>query len=140
MHKQYNLTFDMKYSILFTFITLLFINCNNSVELPSSITNNNDELYKAISQAQPGDNIIMANGVWKDVQIKNDWSSGTKGKPITIKCRGHQAKSFFKGIPILQLGGDHIIVKGLYFVNGYSLSSFSDSLRCQKVKSLIIVS
>lgn len=110
----------MKYSIILTLITLLSLGCKNSTITPSTIVDNNDDLYKAISDAEPGDNIVMSNGEWNDVQIKVT-TSGTKDEPIIISAES-PGKVLLQGQSNLQLGGDHIIVNGLYFVNGYSPS------------------
>ena len=49
------------------------------------MVNNPVELSNAISQVKAGDNIVLANGIWKDVQIKFI-GKGTKDNPITIKA------------------------------------------------------
>jgi len=110
----------MKYSLLATLFLILFGSCKNSTPLLSSVANNKEELYKAISDAEPGANIIMANSIWKDVEIKIT-KSGTKDKPITLSAET-PGDVLIQGQSNLQLGGDYIIVKGLYFVNGYSPS------------------
>jgi len=128
----------MKYSVYVVFIIMFFISCKSSAVLPTSGANNNvitaaankvtpskvvksnNELYQAIADAQPGDRIVMANGTWKDVQIKVT-TSGTKDNPITLSAES-PGKVLLQGQSNLQLGGDHLIVKGLYFVNGYSPS------------------
>ena len=54
------------------------------------LAHNSVELQEAISKAKPGDNIIMANGIWKDIQIKF-YGKGTEidlilnQEPIEIK-------------------------------------------------------
>ena len=70
------------------------------------------ELSEAIKNAKPGDNIIMANGVWKDVGIVMT-NEGTEDKPITLAAE-EAGKVFLEGKSYLQLGGKHIIVCLLY--------------------------
>jgi len=110
----------MKYSIIIAFFTLLVCSCKDVPVLNSSVTNNNDELLKAISEAKPGDEIVMANGVWKDVQIVMT-TSGTADQPITLRAET-PGKVLIEGQSNLQLGADHVTVSGLYFVNGHSPS------------------
>jgi len=132
----------MKYSGVVSLILILFVSCKNSAVLPTLvnnnkdeihqsagikndllnklIVNNNDELYQAISTAEPGDKIIMANGIWEDVHIKMT-NNGTKEKPIILTAE-IAGEVFIQGQSDLQLGGDYIIVNGLYFANGYSPS------------------
>ncbi len=95
----------------------------SSLSVPATGTKvtNAKELSEAIKKAQPGDNIIMANGVWKDVQIKFT-SKGTKDAPITLAAE-EAGKVFIEGESYLKLGGEHLIVNGLYFRNGYTPST-----------------
>ncbi len=108
----------MKYSILTITLFLLLFSCKESTVLTSKIANNNKELHAALSNAKPGDHIVMANGEWKDIQMKVT-VSGTEDKPITLSAET-PGKVIIQGKSNLQLGGDFITVKGLYFVNGHS--------------------
>jgi len=110
----------MKYFISLALIVMFFFGCQESTIKPSSIANNNDELRKALANAKPGDNIVMANGDWKDIQIKIT-SSGNEDNPITLSAET-PGKVLIQGQSNLQLGGDYIIIKGLCFTNGYSPS------------------
>jgi len=112
------INFKIKYLII-AVITLLFLfSCKDSAVLTSKIVQNNKELHAALSTAKPGDNIVMANGEWEDIQIKIT-ASGTKNQPITLRAET-PSKVIVQGKSNLQLGGDYIIVEGLYFTNGYS--------------------
>ncbi|SIS74676.1 poly(beta-D-mannuronate) lyase [Zobellia uliginosa] len=79
------------------------------------------ELNKAIDQANPGDEIIMANGDWKDVQIRF-LGYGKEGQPITLKAET-PGKVLIGGKSDLKLGGEYLVVNGLYFINGASPSN-----------------
>ncbi len=109
----------MKYSVLLS-ILLLFTGCRNSGTESSQIVTNEEELRQAIANAQPGDEILLANGVWEDVQIKLN-VSGTEYKPIRLSAET-PGKVLIQGESDLKLGGDYLIVDGLYFVNGHSPS------------------
>jgi len=110
----------MKYSVILTIVTIM-LGCKGAPELTSSVVNNNNELYSALSNAKAGDNIVMANGTWTDVEIKIT-QSGEEGKPITLSAET-AGEVFIEGQSNLQLGGDYITVKDLFFINGYSPSS-----------------
>ena len=111
----------MKYPTITTLLILLLLSsCNDSSTLTSSKSSTNDELLEAIAAAEPGDNIVMANGTWKDLQLKIN-ASGTENKPITLSAET-PGKVLIQGQSNIQLGGDYINVKGLHFLNGYSPS------------------
>ena len=67
--------------IIYSFgLCMLLIACSNSLIVNSIKVTNIDELNKAIDSCKAGDQIILANGIWKDVQIKFR-GKGTKDKP-----------------------------------------------------------
>ena len=96
---------------------LLFISCN---EVSTNLINvkNSEELNTAINEAKAGDEIVLANGVWKDVQIEFV-GEGTKENPITLRAET-AGKVFIEGISNLTFGGEYLVVSGLHFRNGYS--------------------
>lgn len=77
-------------------------------------------LNNAIHTAKPGDEIILANGIWKDVQIKF-YAFGTKESPIILRAE-EPGEVFIQGESDLKLGGEYLVVDGLYFINGASPS------------------
>lgn len=83
--------------------------------------NNQEELKTAIKNAVAGDEIILANGVWKDIQIKF-YGKGTKDAPIVLRAET-EGKVAIEGISDLKIGGTYLEVKGLYFKNGYTPSN-----------------
>jgi poly(beta-D-mannuronate) lyase len=98
--------------VLFSFTKM---NTKNTLKVT-----NDAELKTAISNAVPGDEIILANGVWKDIRIKFD-SKGAKDNPITLRAET-SGKVSIEGVSDLKIGGSYLIVKGLYFRNGYTPS------------------
>lgn len=108
--------------IIYSFgLCMLLIACSNSKIVNSIKVTNIDELNKAIDSCKAGDQIILANGIWKDVQIKFR-GKGTKDKPITIKAET-TGKVTIEGESYLKFGGEYLVVEGLYFKNGFSPSS-----------------
>lgn len=109
----------MKYPLLFVLLIISFISCNNSASFTTTVSNKS-ELYSALSEAKPGEHIVMSDGTWSDVRIKIT-ASGTESKPITLRAET-PGQVLIEGQSDLALGGDYINVNGLYFVNGYSPS------------------
>jgi poly(beta-D-mannuronate) lyase len=96
-----------------------FVSC--SVTVKDVLVSSMDELEIAIKNSQPGDNIVLANGVWKDVNIKFR-GKGTKNSPITLKAET-PSKVSIEGQSYLKFGGEYLIVDGLHFKNGFSPSN-----------------
>src|SRR6187402_3564010 len=78
---------------------------------------NIEELNSANKNAIPGDTIILQNGEWKNVTISLD-CIGLKERPVVIKAQT-PSKVLITGNSKLKIGGQYIIVDGLYFTNGY---------------------
>jgi len=102
------------------FIILTVSSCNTSIE-KSKLVSNISDLQVAIENAKPGDNIILKDGVWKDVALVFN-AEGTEENPITIKAET-PGKVFIEGVSSLNFGGNYLIVNGLHFRNGYSPSN-----------------
>lgn len=76
------------------------------------------ELNDKIATAEPGDDIVLANGVWSDIEIVFN-ANGTEKKPIVLRAET-PGKVFIEGKSNLRIGGDYLVVKDLYFRNGYT--------------------
>lgn len=103
-------------SRLFIFfgLTLLIISCQNTGTTLK--VENFEALQKAITDAQPGDEIVMANGVWEDVQIRFI-GQGTAEAPIVLRAET-PGEVFIEGLSDLKFGGEYLTVSGLHFRNG----------------------
>ena len=95
-------------------LMLLLISCQSS----RIFVQNHTELKNAIINAEPGDEIVMANGVWQDVRI-NFSGKGTKGNPIILRAE-KPGKVTIEGQSEINIGGEYLTVNGLYFKNGYT--------------------
>ncbi|MBT8218688.1 MAG: alginate lyase [Bacteroidia bacterium] len=112
----------MKFPITILTLSFFLFGCNPSGTVKNSlVVTNNTELSEAISNAQPGDEIVLANGSWKDVQIRFT-GDGTENQPITLRAET-PGEVFIEGASDLKLGGSYLIVKGLHFKNGASPTS-----------------
>jgi poly(beta-D-mannuronate) lyase len=92
--------------------------------------NNQSELNTAISAANAGTTIILANGVWNNLQL-NINKNGTASNPITIKAATSN-QVFIEGKSNIELGGSYIIFEGFVFQNAANLEVSDD-----RIESLI---
>jgi len=99
----------------------LLLSCGTKSNLNVVNVSNFEELTTAIDSAKAGDQIVLANGVWKDVQIKFR-GKGTNENPITLKAETAGQVSI-EGQSYLKFGGEYLQVEGLHFKNGYSPSN-----------------
>ncbi len=110
----------MKKSLLICCTLLLLFSCGQSSKLDSIYVEDIAELNEAITGATPGTEIVLADGVWKDVQIKF-FGLGTQKAPITLRAET-PGEVLLQGASNLRLGGKFLVVHGLYFTNGASPS------------------
>lgn len=108
----------MKKNILLLFLFVIIIACKKEELIKGNKVENIKALNTAIKEAEPGDNIVLANGVWKDVEIKFS-AKGLEDKPITLRAET-KGKVYIEGKSNLKLGGEYLIVEGLHFKNGYT--------------------
>ena len=77
------------------------------------------EEYAIAEQAvQPGDVIVLANGVWSDFDLVLE-AEGTAENPIYLVAQ-EPGEVVLSGQSSLRLGGQHLIVSGLVFRDGYT--------------------
>lgn len=100
------------------------------VDEPAGLVKSVKAFNEAVKKAQPGDEIILANGVWKDVELKFS-GNGTKEKPIILTVE-EKGKVFLEGQSNLRMGGTYLHVEGLVFRNGHTPSGAVIALRRNK--------
>jgi len=91
------------------------------------MANNVEEFNEMVKNLQPGDSIVLANGVWKDAELVFE-GKGTEEEPITLTVED-KGKVILEGASNLQLAGEHLIVSGLVFKNGYTPTNAIISFR-----------
>ena len=101
-------------------VLLLLFSCGENSDSKSIYVKDIVELNEAFVKAAPGDEIVMANGDWNDVEIRFV-GYGTEKQPITLKAET-AGDVVIKGKSDLKLGGEYLVVNGLYFTDGYSPS------------------
>lgn len=120
-------------NILFISFIFLMVSCQNGTttsNISGKKVSNATELNDAIANAVAGDNIILTNGVWKDVQI-NFTGNGTEAKPISLRAET-PGEVFLEGKSCLKLAGEYLNVDGLYFKNGYTPTEVVIEFRINK--------
>ena len=101
------------------FITIgLFCSCSQESGI---LISNIDEFNDAIAKAQPGDVIELASGVWTDAELLID-AKGSKENPVVVRAK-EKGKLFIEGSSNLTIAGEHLIVEGFVFRNGYTPTS-----------------
>lgn len=91
------------------------------------------EQYTKVSDSlQAGDNIVLANGVWSDFEIVFH-GQGTKELPISLTAQ-EKGQVIISGQSNLQIYGEHLVVSGLVFKDGYTPTSSVISFRYGKDK------
>lgn len=107
-------------NLLFLYVVILLLSFTKMESQNSIKVANQEELKAAINNAVAGDEIILANGVWKDIQIKF-FGKGTQEAPIVLRAET-SGKVSIEGVSDIKIGGTYLEVRGLYFKNGYTPS------------------
>jgi len=118
--KSFSKMKNKSFLLLIFIVISCFTACEKTAAFIGTHVTNAAELNNAIKKAEPGTIITMANGIWKDVQIKF-YGQGTEEKPITLKAET-LGEVLIQGNSDLKLGGAYLRVEGLYFNNGASPS------------------
>lgn len=82
------------------------------------LVRNQNEYAHALKQIAAGDVIVLANGEWRDFDMVIT-GKGEPGNPIKVVSE-EAGKVFLTGQSSLRIGGEHILVAGLVFRDGYS--------------------
>ncbi|QDT67884.1 Chondroitinase-B precursor [Planctomycetes bacterium MalM25] len=74
------------------------------------------QISTALQTAQPGDTLVMADGVWTNQRIEFA-SDGLAGSPITLRAQT-PGGVVLNGNSSLRISGDHLVADGLRFEGG----------------------
>ncbi|WP_412560206.1 chondroitinase-B domain-containing protein [Winogradskyella sp. MIT101101] len=108
--------------IIISFLILAFVfACNENSTKNEILVKNSEELNTALKDSKAGDEIVLANGIWKDVEIKFR-GKGSEGNPIVLRAET-PGKVSIEGQSYLKFGGEYLVVEGLHFKNGFSPSN-----------------
>lgn len=101
---------------LFAILLALLQSCGSQYR--DELATDLESLHQKIAEAKPGDRIVMANGVWKDVEIVFE-AKGEKGNLIHLVAQT-PGKVTIEGQSNLRIAGEFLEVSGLVFRNGYT--------------------
>ncbi|MEO0870585.1 MAG: polysaccharide lyase 6 family protein [Pseudomonadota bacterium] len=88
------------------------------------------EYTKALDQIAAGDVVVLANGEWRDFDLVVR-GTGTSEAPIRVTAQD-PGEVILTGQSSLRLAGEHLVVSGLVFRDGYSLRGEVISFRRTK--------
>jgi len=94
------------------------------------LVRNIDEFNAAVAVLTPGDRVVLANGTWTDVEFELK-ANGLPDAPIELTAQ-EPGKVIITGQSNLSFSGEHIVVSGLVFKDGYTPTSEVISFRTSK--------
>ena len=100
----------------FYVIALFFVFLSYSQVSNAKLVNNIDQFDQAVANVKPGDEIVLANGTWNNVELVFK-AKGTESKPITLRAQT-AGKVIISGESNLSFSGEYIVVSGLVFKDG----------------------
>ena len=95
-----------------------------------TLVSNQEEFRDAVERARPGHVIVLANGVWRDFEMLFT-GTGLPEQPITLTAET-RGQVVISGQSNLRLAGEHLVVSGLVFRDGYTPTSAVISFRRTK--------
>ena len=107
---------------------LLMSACAASTE--ANLVKDQAAFKEAVKNAEPGDVITLANGVWEDFEILFT-GKGEEDKPIRLTAET-KGEVILTGQSNLRLAGEYLEVSGLVFKDGYTPSKEVISFRQNK--------
>ncbi|MDB4010351.1 alginate lyase [Polaribacter sp.] len=116
-----------KYSLISCLFLIIF-SCQKTTS--PILVSNVIELENAIKAAKAGDDIVLKNGIYKDVEIQFV-GEGTKDHPISLRAET-PGEVFIEGLSNLEISGNFLNVRGLFFRNGHSPSENVIAFRTSK--------
>ncbi len=110
------------------FIIACLVSCTASAK--EWLVHSQAQYLEAAKSLRAGDTIILANGEWNDFEVLLT-GAGTADKPITLTAET-RGQVILTGQSNLRLAGEHLVVSGLVFRDGYSPTNTVISFRRTK--------
>lgn len=92
--------------------------CASNTFAKDFLVKTQSEYQKAVEQLKAGDKVILANGNWTDFEMRFH-GKGTESAPIELTAET-KGQVFITGLSNLSLAGEHLVVSGLIFQDGYT--------------------
>jgi poly(beta-D-mannuronate) lyase len=106
--------------------------CAKDESVDGQLVRNIDEFNAAAASLQPGDKMVLANGIWTNVELKFS-GKGLPDNPIELTAE-EPGKVIISGQSNLRFSGSHIVVSGLVFRDGYTPTSEVIAFRTSKAE------
>ncbi|USD23960.1 polysaccharide lyase 6 family protein [Flagellimonas marinaquae] len=97
---------------------IVVVGCGPKSTNKQNLVKTVDEFNNVVSNLEPGDVVTLANGVWQDTELLFE-GVGTAAKPIKLTVE-EKGKVTLEGQSNLRMAGEHLIVEGLVFKNGFT--------------------
>ena len=107
----------MSSRLLFTSLVTAFFT-THAATAEEFLVEDQSEYQEALSKVEPGDSIVLKNGVWSDFEILFE-GQGTAEEPITLRSET-KGEVIISGESNLSLAGEHLVVSGLVFKDGFT--------------------
>ncbi len=114
-----------------TAFTLLFVGLYPLVLPAADYLVSDIASYERLSdKLEPGDTVVLKNGVWNNFEVLLD-AKGTAENPITLTAET-KGEVILSGNSNLRLAGEHLVVSGLVFRDGFTPTDAVISFRKSK--------
>ncbi len=117
------------FKCLFAFSVLLLVPVA-TVQAEDILVADQKAYKQAVKSAVPGDTIVLQNGNWSDFEMVFT-GEGTAERPITLAAET-KGQVVLSGQSNLRIAGNHLVVRGLVFKDGYTPTSEVISFRRNK--------
>lgn len=102
--------------VLAIVLALAVVSCTQQDQ--GNVVRTIDEFNQVAASLQPGDEIVLANGTWTDVELELK-AEGLPDEPVTLRAE-EPGKVIISGQSNLSFSGEYIVVSGLVFKDGYT--------------------
>ncbi|MFZ8198735.1 chondroitinase-B domain-containing protein [Alteromonas portus] len=103
---------------------------NSAVHADNYLVDSEQSYLEALTKVAPGDDIVLKNGTYQNFEIKFK-AQGNEQAPITLRAET-KGGVVLSGQSNLSISGNHLIVSGLVFKDGFSPSGSVISYRTSK--------
>ena len=112
--------------IRITLLVLSFV-LSQAGHTETLLVRSQEEFEDAVDDLEPGDTVVLANGIWRDFEILFT-GFGTPDQPITLTAET-KGEVVIAGQSNLRMAGEHLVVSGLVFRDGYTPTNTVVSFR-----------
>ena len=108
-------------------LLVLFVVLSHAGHAETLLVSSQANYEDAVDDLEPGDTVVLANGIWRDFEILFT-GFGTTEQPITLTAET-KGQVIIAGQSNLRMAGEHLVVSGLVFRDGYTPTNTVISFR-----------